>query len=345
MTAGPTLIEHLEAQLGWLKMSRECRRISNYVIGLLNENGYLSDSIESIALGAKASKRDVLAALSAVRQLDPPGVGARDLSECLLIQLLRKGYRNNKLLLLVFRHLPNISLGRFGQVMRALNLDDDQLRSYLNILKGLNPRPGAAYHTQTSMKYIVPEVIQQPDHTVILNETVYGKPTILYGYADSLAAEVDSSYITDQLRAAKWLLHCIEQRQKTIKSVSQYLCTFQSDFFTTNKLRPLTMKQVAEALGVHVSTISRSVHDKYLLALNGKILPLRRFFSAQRGTLSRDAVLNRIREFINDEDKTKPYSDGELAMLLQTEGVSVTRRTVTNMRNVLGVPPSAIRAF
>ena len=338
----PTLQQHLEEQLRIQKISGQ--RIAKFIIASLDENGYLHESIEEISAMLSAGKKNVRQALRCVQKLEPYGVGARNLAECLIIQLLQKGYLNNKLLVFAYRHLKDVAAGNYKHIQSALGINRNQISQYLSVLRSLNPKPGSAFQDSAPTKYIIPELIQREDGEIELNEAVYAFPKITCDYAGKFLDETAKAFVSKQLNAAEMLLRCIEQRKRTVLKIAQYICKAQAGFFERKILRSLTMQDVADAVGIHVSTVCRAVHEKYMQTKSGGLLPLKQLLSSKRGVLSRFEVLARLRLLIEQENKKAPFSDSELQRILKREDVLVTRRTISNMRNELGIPAVSARA-
>ena len=350
-----TLNSHLITQLGELRIEKAEHRIARFIVGALDHAGYLTLTVEEIASALKESNEHIEAVLRLVQSLDPPGVAARDLRECLLIQIDALSDDDEAFRLprkIIEDHLMDLAENRIAGITRALKISTADAQRACDFIKSLEPKPGRGFGGQEETKYIIPDVFVERSngqYLVSVSEKTAPKLNIYkyyenYLFDKSIDKEI-SKYINGQLKSAQWLIRSIEQRRKTIRRVVEAIVKYQREFFQTGKnLNYLTLKQVAEDLGIHESTVSRAVNDKYL-QYETKIFELRFFFDSgvsekSEGSISSKSVRAMIVEMIANEDSAKPLNDQNIADILQERGIRISRRTVAKYRTMLELPPS-----
>ncbi|MBN2474462.1 MAG: RNA polymerase factor sigma-54 [Pirellulales bacterium] len=359
MTARPqSLQDYLHDQLGWFDLDVELRALADRIIYNLDGNGYLQGRLEDILPPDADKELLTLAreALALVQKLDPPGVGARDLRECLLLQLTPGIPFHEQLQTLISGHLEDLEHNRLPVIARKTGYSIELIQETLGELRKLNPKPGADFN-----EALVPPVI--PDVFVEQGEDGQYKVRLEDGRTPSLfispyyrklfqsgdANEETREYIKRKVNSAQWLIESIEQRRSTLTRVSQAIVDHQTEFLNKGpeSIEPLKMQQIADKVGVHVTTVSRAVDDKWIQTPRG-IFPLKRFFCG--GTLSADgeevawdAVRLKLQEIVDGEDKQHPKSDEQLVQDLAAEGITVARRTVTKYRKAMDIPSSRQR--
>lgn len=356
-----TLQDHLLWQLHLSRLSERDRQIGVAIIESLSDDGYLREPLETIAatLGAAfaAQPEEILTVLHQIQRFDPVGVGARDLGECLRLQLdtlpedtpgRALAYRLTDGLL---ERLPKI--GAEG-VASELQAGRDEVEAAVGLLRSLDPRPGSQIGPIRSDTYVVPDVVIWRQHgqwRCALAENMRPRVTIHRGYENLLrhASGSDASYLKSQLQEARWLLKSLEARGETLLKVVRCLIKAQAGFleFGDSALRPLTLREVAAEIGLHESTVSRAIARKYARTPRGT-LPLRAFFasgvsSETGGELSSTAIQAMIRRLIETENPRKPLSDARLAERLKATGIPVARRTVAKYREAMNIPSSQDR--
>ena len=354
-----TLHDHLLWQLHLSRLSPRDRRIGAALIDALDDDGYLRETIESIADGlapeVQADAAQVLSVLRRIQCFDPAGIGARDLSECLQLQLaaLPADTAGRALAMRVaagsIERLPRLGLEALA---RELRCTPDEAAGALALLRTLDPRPGAQVGALPVDTYVTPDCViwrQQGVWQVALATSHAPRPTIHRGYERMLAdgsAGADAGYLRGRLQEARWLLKNIEARGETLLKVVRCLVREQSGFleFGAQALRPLTLREVAAAVGLHESTISRAISRKYVRTPRGT-LALRGFFASGidtggGGEASSTAIQDMIRRLIEAENPRKPLSDARLADTLKASGVPVARRTVAKYREAMNIPSS-----
>lgn len=357
LVAKTTLQDFLMGQLRQADdLDANTQRIAEEVIGSIDDTGYLRTHVADIAISCNADIETVNRAVKLVQTFDPAGVGARDLRECLMLQLQRRNERNSLSYEVVNRHLDEIARNRIPQVARKLDVTPTRLYEVLEQIKKLSPFPGSPFSAERP-DYVVPEVFVEKDENgdwqVRTNRDCVPRLRISSRYLKMLkdpdtAPEV-KSYIRDKLLSSRTLLRALENRESTIVRITRVLLDLQLDFFDMGPthLRPLTMSQVAEKIEVHETTVSRAVAGKYMQTPHG-LFPFRRFFASGLGRtgggqVSSVTVKQKLEELVRSEDAKKPLSDQALTKQLKAEGFRVARRTVAKYREELGIPPSHMR--
>ncbi len=345
-----TLTDHLQWQLGLTTTTDEVKEAARSVIGNLNEDGYLSATLEEIATSGEHALPDVERALTLVQEFDPVGVAARDLKECLLLQLPALAPENVLAQQIVRDHLKQLQNKQYRDLARAVNRPLPVVMTAIDVIKGLDPRPGRRYN-RGQARLIEPEVFfvkVGDDYKVLLNEDELPQLRLSSVYRRLLdhrtAPREVRSYIRDRFSAAIQLMKNIAQRKQTIQRVGEIIVQRQRDFLDRgpDHLKPLMIKEVAEEVGVHPSTVSRAVANKYAHTPQG-VLELRSFFSESvGGPLGQETSLvtlkRRVRKMIEEEDAAHPLTDERIAQRLAAEGIKVTRRTVAKYREDMKIP-------
>ena len=352
-----TFDDYLLDQLSMLDVPEDVRRAAQAVIGSLDNDGLFVGKCSEIAALTGVTKEAAEEGLRVVQQLDPPGVGARNLTEALAIQMEYLGIEEPLLVKVIENHLDDIAANHYRKVARALKVDEAEVRRVVEILRSLNPRPAGAFSPGPSPGYIVPDVAVRrfSDEWVIIpnNEAI---PTLKVSpryramlRTGSQADDDTRRYLKDKIRSAESFIRNVDRRKDTVTRITQIILEVQDEFFEDGKglLRPLRLEDVAVELGVHLSTVSRGVTGKYMATPYG-LFELKHFFSGgYRTTTGMDvaatSIKQRLRELVREEDPTKPLSDQRLAELLSEEGVTVARRTVAKYREELHIEPSWAR--
>jgi len=351
--AESTMLEDLLGQLRLLPLTARQYSTAAYLVGNLDHNGYLQGDLEELApaLGAKMSELEE--ALKIVQKLEPPGIGCRNLQECLMLQLNKTESPPELAVQIVKNYLPAAADERYSYIASCLGCDEVEIREAIGFIRTLNPKPGSVFGEGEETRYIVPDVIVQKvddQYVVMGNEVSVPQLTISPYYhkmlKSGLADEELSSFIKNKIEKAYWLIRSIEQRRITLHKVSQEIVDIQKPFldFGIKKLKPLTLKEVALKVGVHESTVSRAAANKYIQTPRG-LFPLKFFFSSGlSGTGGSDhsspSIKSHISELVENEDQKKPLSDKCLTGLLQDRGITISRRTVAKYREEMSIPPS-----
>jgi len=312
-----------------------------------------SEEIAS-ALGVDVAKVEKV--LSIIRTFDPPGIGARDLRECLLTQIEQAGMRDSLAYVLVRDHLDDLLKKRYAEIARKLKKTIKEIQKAADVIGKFDPRPGARY-SQEEPRYIIPDLIVEKvddDYIVEINDRNIPRLRINRAYRDILTnaksrSKEEHDYVVDKLNSARWLINTIEQRRQTMLKVMQAILEAQRGFFDkgVEHLKPLTLQEIAERVGLHESTVSRVTSNKYVQTPRG-VFELKFFFSTGLKTDDGDVassrrIKTRIAEMIEKEDKRHPLSDQEIARRLKEEGFLVARRTVAKYRDQLGLLPARMR--
>lgn len=351
-TSGKTdLSDHLLWQLRLSNIPDNLIEICEAVIGNIDENGYLRITEEELTSLTGAEPERVKKAIEVVQSFDPPGVGARNLQECLILQLRALNLQGTIIEKIVLNNISDIEKKRYSQIGRQYDLPQDDLMAAIKIIEDLDPKPGRNY-SSTSPSYIVPDVyVMKVDerYQIILNDE--GLPRIrlnnyyrkLFQSRNSLSKE-EKQFVEERLRSAVWLLKSLDQRNRTIYRVTESILKFQYDFFEQgiNYLKPLNLKDVADDLGMHESTISRVTSNKYLSCSHG-IFGFRFFFGSavqtSDGTVSSRSVKDLIKKIVSEEDPRNPLSDQRIVEILRAKDIVLARRTVAKYREELKIPP------
>jgi RNA polymerase sigma-54 factor len=343
------LYEHLLWQLRLSHISETTGPTAEIIINNLNDDGYLKASPEEIAKLADVDLNIVEEALSYVQRLDPPGVGARNLQECLLLQLKTLDLEGSFVEKILVSGFTELERKKYKQLAAKLNTSIDEILAAVKIIEGLEPRPGRNYSGEEPL-HIVPDVfVEESDGKFIIMLNDEGVPKLrLSNYYRKLLANKKSlgteekQFLEEKLRSAIWLLRSLDQRNKTIYRVTESILKFQEDFFRKGPsyLKPLNLKNIAEDLGMHESTISRVTSNKYVQCPQG-LLNFRFFFSnavsSARGTISTSTVKDIIKQLISDENPKEPLNDKKIVNLLKDKGINVARRTAAKYREELKI--------
>jgi len=359
MVARPqTLQDYLHDQLGWFDLEADLRAMADRIIYNLDSNGYLQGRLEDL-LGPNADEDDLALAeraLKLIQKLDPPGVGARDLRECLLLQLTPGMACYEQLQTLIANHLEDIEHNRLPAIARRTGYSIELIQQAVAELRKLSPKPGAEFHDVAAPPG-TPDVFVEPDedgrYRVRLEDgqtpSLYISPYYRKLFQSAETSPETREYIKRKVNSAQWLIDAIQQRRSTLTKVSQAIVDHQKEFLDKGPeaIEPLKMQQIADKVGVHVTTVSRAVDDKWIQTPRG-IFPLKRFFcggttGADGEEVAWDAIRLKLQEIIDAEDKQHPWSDEQLVEQLAAHGLTVARRTVTKYRKAMGVLSSRQR--
>ena len=350
-----SLQESLMEQLRFADASPAVRNCAEYVIGSLDENGYFRGTLPDAAQSASASMDEAEKALKLVQSFDPPGIAARDLKECLLLQAARLPNPSSGLETLIRDHLDELVHNKLPQIAARMGISIGELHRLIDELRKFDPHPGVSLD-QRNEPYILPEITVVPDgeeFKLVENEPPFGRLSISKKYQKmlenpALAAE-DRAYLKAKIDSGKNLIHGLEQRKSTIRRIAELIVNAQYDFmkYGSAALKPMTMRQAADKLGLHETTVSRAVSGKYIQTPVG-LFEFRFFFSGgfqsgQGEEVSTHTIKTIIRDLIEAEDASKPLSDSKLSQLLAEKGFDVARRTVAKYREELGIPSSPLR--
>ncbi len=350
----PSLKDHLLWQLSMSELDDDQRLVAEVIVEALNPDGYLPLELEEIAETAGAEVAQVERVLAVVQQLDPLGVAARNLRECLLVQANELYPANDLVHDIIESHLGDLETRRYKAIAKKLKVNLDQVAEALEVIRSLEPKPGRALNDEAP-QYITPDIYvykMDGEFVIVLNEDGLPRLRVNNFYKEALAKGGDAEakeYVQGKLRSAMWLIRSIHQRQRTIYKVTESIVKFQKDFFNQGiaHLKPLVLRDVAEDVEMHESTISRVTTNKYVHTPQG-VFELKYFFNSsinrfQGQAMASEAVKERIRRIIAEENPAKPLSDQAIADILKAEDIDIARRTVAKYREMLGLLPSSRR--
>jgi len=357
LTRPPNLADHLTWQLSMSDASPRTKEIAQFIIGNIDEDGYLRANTEEIAASGRYAIEEVETAIGAVQSLDPIGVGARDLRECLLLQLQFLEIEAPLVEVIIRDHWEEFMQRKFVSLAKTLGIDMKSLEGLVEIIKHLDPKPGRKYSNERAI-YVEPDVYVHKvgdEYVIVLNEDGMPKLRINSGYR-SMLNNMDSkqdgetvNYIKDKIRSAVWLIKSLDQRQRTIYKVAESIVKHQREFLERgiDFLRPLVLRDVADDIQMHESTVSRVVSNKYMHTPRGLFLMKYFFHSGIDSDTGEDisslTVKKKIQSFIDNEDPRKPLSDSKIMKILNDEGINIARRTVAKYRDELNIPSSTDR--
>ena len=348
-----SLNEHLLWQLLMTVQAKEQQRIGSLIIGNLDKDGYLKVSVEELVVSGKSTTEKVNEILSLMQTFDPIGVCARDLSECLLIQARHLELDNTIVTNIIGNHLKHLENKSYKALSRALKVSIEEILSAVNVIKALEPRPGRQFSDEQP-QYIIPDIFvykSENEFVIMINDEGMPKLQVSSFYKNAIKRGEKisgnaKSYMQEKMRSAAWLIKSIYQRQKTIYRVMESILKFQQDFFEKGiaYLKPMVLRDVAQDIGMHESTISRVTTNKYAYTPQG-IFELKYFFNSSINRIDGEAIASvsvqeKIKQIIAGENPKKPYSDDKISKLLKELNIDIARRTVAKYREKLKVLPS-----
>ena len=332
------------------KTQRE-QEIYEILVYSLDERGYLKEIPDILIQTYGLTKKEINFYINKLKECEPAGVGAKDLEECLHLQLQRKHMLNGLEEKILHNYLTYVAKNQLKELSKLLNLPLDQVVQAVKNIKNLNPKPAQGFSSREHLKYLYPDItiVKFKDYfEILLDGDSHFTANINSYYVEMMNQENTdevNNYLNEKYRQAKWILQCISSRRGTLLNITKALTQRQQDFFEKGPgyLRPLKLSDVAEELGIHESTVSRGIRDKYIQCSWG-IYPMSYFFS--RGILSEetpDKIKSCIRKWIKNEDKQKPFSDQKIADLFKQQGIPISRRTVAKYRTQMGIRDAAGR--
>jgi len=361
LTKPLTLQEHLLRQLRILATCQEDVDIGNEIIGNIDDDGYLKASPEEISQALGKDILKVEAMIAVVQNFEPIGVGARDLKECLLIQLEAKGKKGSLAWRVAENHLEKCGKKQYAVIAKALGVSPDQAHQAVCDISKLEPKPGAKYSDRDVSQYIIPDIFIRKiddEYQVLSNNSDIPTLKISRDYQNMLedkdTDDETKNYIKDKIKAANFVIKCVLQRQETMKKITEYLLREQAEFIEKGRayLKPLSFRTIAEAIGRHESTISRAVNGKYVETPTG-LYELREFFSAEapgngeangnNSENSTTSVKMELKAIVDAENKSRPLSDEKIRKIFQDKGINMSRRVIAKYREELRILPSHLR--
>jgi len=355
VTVGKTLRDHLYDQCGEIGLDKEEKRIANEIIGNLDDRGYLQTTYEHLVETLSVSLEALEDVLDVIHRMDPGGVGARDLTECLLLQLRNMRLKNGVVEKIVENHLGDLQTRNYDVVAKNLKISVEEVEKNVEIIASLEPVPGRAFGDSNQL-YVVPDVYLfkvGEEWKIALNEDGLPDLKISDYYSglveDDKVKKAEKEYLDEKIKNAHWLIRSIYQRKRTIVKVTQSILRRQIDFFEqgVEHLKPMILKDVSEDIEMHESTVSRVTTNKFIHTPRG-VFELKYFFNNSvqligGEEISSEAVRSMIATFVRGEDLKKPYSDQKIVDYLEGRGIQLARRTVAKYREALGIPPSSKR--
>lgn len=354
LASKPSLEGHVTWQMRLSDFTDQEVAIGEVILGNVDSNGYLQASMEELTSMVQATEEEVESVLMRIQRLDPIGVAARSPQECLLVQMEVLGYDDPILVSLVRDHLEDLEKNRYKPLARKFKITMDELKDYLDLIQTLDPMPGTSF-SSTDPHYVSPDVFVYKygeDFVIILNEDGLPRLQMNSFYMDSMkgAADKEKEYFQEKMRSAAWLMKSLYQRQRTLYKVVESIVGFQRGFFEegVTKLKPLILKEVAEDIEMHESTVSRITTNKYVSTPHG-IYELKFFFNSaldlnDGSQVGSESVKALIKQMIADEDTKKPLSDERIGEILKEKlDVNIARRTVAKYRSAMGIASSSKR--
>ncbi len=350
-----TLQQHLVSQLNQTVLSADDRKTAELIIGNIDDNGFLQTTPEDMAMNTGIPQEQFELMLTLIQSFHPPGVGARDLRECLLIQLKRDGREKSLEYRIISDHMVDLGKRRFPEIARRMGIPVDQVQKAANNIAQLDPRPGQIF-AEAPQNYVLPDVTVekiQGEYQVILNGEQIPHLRISNTYKDIMAKDGNGSevkdYIRDKIRSGKFLIKSIHQRQQTISNIAHEIVARQKEFLEKGSayLKPMTMVQIADAVGVHETTVSRAISGKYMATPQG-VFEMKYFFTpgyqtSSGASVSNTSVKEAILNLVKHESGSAPLSDKEIVEILDQRGIPIARRTVAKYRTELNILPSNMR--
>ncbi|QHI73137.1 RNA polymerase factor sigma-54 [Aminipila terrae] len=356
VTSDVTLSEHLMFQLQFAPIKQNYRTIGKYIIESLDDNGYMTLTVEEIARALNVTEEKVNTVLSAIQGFDPAGVAAKDLKECLLIQLENRNEADETVKRVINGYLEDIAANRLATIAKELGITVQEVQEISDLIRSLEPKPGRQFASQVTTRYIVPDIIVEKvngEYVVTVNESSTPKLMVSSYYEKVLQESHNdpnlTKFLSGRLNSAIWLIRSIEQRKQTIYNVVSAVVKYQQEFFDKGSkyLKTLTLKQIAEEVGIHESTVSRSINGKYMQSPRG-VYEIKYFFTSgvtgnQGEGISSQSIKTFIKEIVSGEDSKAPYSDQDMVRLLGEKGIEISRRTVAKYRDELNILSSSKR--
>lgn len=352
LSQAPTLSEHLLFQLNLSPCHGRERLIGEYLIGNIDENGYLQTSLQEVSTRLIVNVSEVETVLNLIQGFDPAGVGARSLVECLLIQVDQLGIKNEILNKLIRDYLVDLAKGKLNRIAQNLGVTVQEVQQAADILKTLDPKPGRNFSNPNDTRYIIPDIVLEKvegEYIILVNDVAIPRITINSTYRSVLSQDKNCDpktrrFVESKLNAAAWLIRSIEQRRLTLYKVANCLVELQREFLDhgVKYMKPLNLKRVAGIVGLHESTISRATSNKYIQTPQG-VFEMKYFFStglnnAAGTTTSAESIKKMLQEIVAEEDTKIPLNDQRISELFRQRGIKISRRTVAKYRDELGIP-------
>ncbi len=350
-----SLKEHLLLQIHTSGVVCRDMEIGEYLIDNVDRNGYLSVDISEVASFFNISAKRVERVLEHIQTFDPSGVCARNVKECLVIQLMQSGNKDGNAMKVIENHLEDLANNKILQIAKSVGISVERVNQIHDLIRSLEPRPGREFYEYEDTKFIVPDVIVKEvggKFTAIINDEALPIINISSYYKGILQDDINieaKRFIQSKIESVKWLIKCIEQRKITLFKVTDCIVKYQNEFFKMGKehMRALTMKAIAKDINMHESTVSRTVNGKFLQCSWG-VFDMKLFFQGRVSSrtledMTSEKIKSKIKEIIDKENKKSPLKDNEIVNLLINHGMEISRRTVTKYRNEINIPVAAKR--
>jgi len=352
----PSLWDHLNWQATLTFFEADDQEVAQFIIGNINEDGYLTSAVDEVARLSRTTPEKVEAVRAKIKTFDPVGCGSLDLREALLAQMDHLQVQDETARAIISQHLALLERSDYAQLARVLNVSMADIRERIDLIKGLDPTPGRKY-SEEKTNYVVPDIVvskEEDDWTIVLNDEGLPRLRISAYYRQLLAKAAVGQpeayhFLKDRLKKALWFMRSLDQRNQTIYKVARFIVDRQKDFFDKgiDFIKPLTLMEIAQDIGVHESTVGRVVANKFMMTPRG-VFSLKYFFhKSLQGSYGEDIsslkVKDKIRKLVESEDRDNPLSDIEIGDLLARENLRIARRTVAKYRNQLKIEPSHIR--
>ncbi|MEG0291910.1 MAG: RNA polymerase factor sigma-54 [Anaerovoracaceae bacterium] len=358
VASGVSLQEHLMFQLQFVTKCKKARRIGKYIIESLDDNGYMTLSVEEVSKLIGEPLEKVNDILEIIQNFDPIGVCAINLADCLKRQLEQKGLLSYEAEMILDSYIEEIAANKLGLIGKKLGITTTQVQEIRDLIRTLDPRPGLQFCANIEPNYITPDILVTKDESgeyiVTTNDSSVPK-LMVSSYYEKLLKESKNDtqlteYLSDRMESAVWVMRSIEQRKQTILNVAKAIIKYQEGFLEEGKkaLKTMTLKEIAEELEIHESTVSRSINGKYMQCSRG-VFELKYFFSAGvsssdgEGGISSNSIKSHIRELVDGEEPKSPLSDQKLVELLKERKIEISRRTIAKYRDEMGIPSSSKR--
>jgi RNA polymerase sigma-54 factor len=350
-----TLKDYLKNQLVETYMDLKTLSICEYIVECINDKGYLQCDLSLICKELSISKEFCEECLNIVQSLEPCGIAARSLSECLLIQIKRKGIGDKHLEEIITNYLPLLSQNKYAVIAKNIGVSPLEVQKYADIIKSLEPKPARGFFTGEETSYIIPDAYIKKlndEYLILMNDNIIPRLNVNNIYKEILNYSKDKialDYVKEKINNAMFLIKSIESRKNTLYKVIEEIIDIQRDYFDYGEehIKPMTIKNISSNLGLHESTVSRAIRDKYIAINNGKIKKLKDLFSNALSCSDEELSTLNIKKMIKDilakEDNKKPYSDSVLCNILNNQGVDISRRTIAKYREELGIKSSIQR--
>lgn len=350
-----TLSDYLKEQLVESNIDYKKNMICSYLVDNLDGKGYLTLDLNVVCKELSISMDLCELCLSIIQQLDPCGIGARNLSECLLIQIKRKGLYNDDLEEIISSHLQLLSENKYTLIAKKLKISPMQVQKYGDLIKGLEPKPSRGFYTGDEISYILPDAYIKKvndEYLVLMNEEIVPKLNINSIYKEIINSSDDKvavEYVKEKINNAMFLIKSVDNRKRTLYRVISEIINYQRDYFDYGEeyIKPMTIKNISGKLNLHESTVSRAIRDKYISLNSGRIIKIKDLFTTainiSSEQLSNQNIKRIIKEIIQEEDEKKPLSDSSIRSVLLSRGLDISRRTIAKYRDEMGIKPSSQR--